>query len=62
MSSWGEYALTAKGLNRTPEAIDILGRPDADNANRWIAAPSRLPDGAARGLAAEADLLVCDIH
>ncbi len=58
----GGYALIAQGLNRTSEDIDILVRPDADNANRWIVALSRLPDGAARELAGETDLLVRDIH
>lgn len=58
----GGYALIAQGLNRTSEDIDILVRPDADNANRWIVALSRLPDGAARELAGETDLLERDIH
>ena len=58
----GGYALIAQGLNRTSEGIDILVRPDADNANRWIVALSRLPDGAAQELAGETDLLEHDIH
>ena len=58
----GGYALIAQGLNRTSEGIDILVRPDADNANRWIVALSRLPDGVARELAGETDLLERDIH
>lgn len=58
----GGYALIAQGLNRTSEDIDILVRPDADNAHRWIVALSRLPDGAARELAGETDLLERDIH
>ena len=58
----GGYALIAQGLNRTSEDIDILVRPDADNANRWIVALSRLPDGAAQELAGETDLLEHDIH
>jgi len=58
----GGYALIAQGLNRTSDDIDILVRPDADNANRWIVALSRLPDGAAHELAGETDLLERDIH
>lgn len=56
----GGYAIAAHGFNRFSEDIDILVRPDLDNAQRWIAALSRLPDGAARELAAEPDVFADD--
>src|SRR3970040_1238694 len=52
----GGYALAANGLVRQTEDIDILVNPSADNNRRWIVALSRLPDGAARELAADPDL------
>jgi len=52
----GGYALAANGLVRQTEDIDILVNPSADNSRRWIVALSRLPDGAARELAADPDL------
>jgi hypothetical protein len=56
----GGYALIGHGLNRASEDIDILVDPSRENANRWIIARSRLPDGAARELAGETDLLAKD--
>lgn len=52
----GGYALAANGLVRQTEDIDILVNPSVDNSRRWIVALSRLPDGAARELAADPDL------
>lgn len=52
----GGYALAANGLLRQTGYIDILVNPSADNSRRWIVALSRLPDGAARELAADPDL------
>ena len=52
----GGYALAAHGLVRLTEDIDILVNPSAENSRRWIVALSRLPDGAARQLAAEPDV------
>ena len=52
----GGYALAAHGLVRLTEDIDILVDPAAANSRRWIVALSRLPDGAARELAAEPDV------
>ena len=52
----GGYALAANGLVRMTEDIDILVDPSADNSRRWIVALSRLPDGAARELAADPDV------
>ena len=51
----GGYALAANGLVRQTAAVDILVNPSADNSRRWIVALSRLPDGAARELAADPD-------
>jgi hypothetical protein len=51
----GGYALAAHGYVRMTEDIDIAVSPDAANARRWVAALSRLPDGAAAGLALETD-------
>jgi len=56
----GGYAVAAHGFNRFSEDIDILVDPSAANARRWIAALSRLPDGAARELAAEQDVFAAD--
>jgi hypothetical protein len=56
----GGYAVAAHGFNRFSEDIDILVEPSAENARRWIAALSRLPDHAARELASEADVFASD--
>lgn len=56
----GGYALAAHGFNRFTEDIDILVDPSAENSRRWIVALSRLPDGAAKDLAAEADVFADD--
>ena len=56
----GGYAIAAHGFNRFTEDIDILVNPSAANARRWIAALSRLPDGAARELATEQDVFAND--
>ncbi len=56
----GGYAVAAHGFNRFSEDIDILVEPSAGNARRWIAALSRLPDGAAAELAAEPDVFATD--
>lgn len=52
----GGYALWAHGLNRMTEDIDVLVNPSAENSQRWIIALSRLPDGAAKELAADPDV------
>ncbi|HYL89989.1 MAG TPA: hypothetical protein VEU32_14635 [Burkholderiales bacterium] len=52
----GGYALAAHGMMRQTEDIDLLVDPSVDNSRRWIMALSRLPDGAARELAAEPDV------
>lgn len=56
----GGYAVAAHGFNRFSEDIDILVNPSAANAKRWIAALSRLPDGAASELADEPDVFAVD--
>lgn len=56
----GGYALAAHGFNRFTEDIDVLVNPSAENARRWIAALSKLPDHAAAELAAEADVFARD--
>lgn len=56
----GGYAIAAHGFNRFSEDIDILVNPSADNARRWIAALSKLPDAAARELAGEGDVFAND--
>jgi hypothetical protein len=56
----GGYALAAHGLSRFTEDIDILVNPSPENSGRWIAALSRLPDGAAAELAAERDVFADD--
>lgn len=56
----GGYALGAHGFNRFTEDIDILVNPSAENSRRWILALSRLPDGAAAELSAEADVFADD--
>jgi len=52
----GGYGLAAHGLVRMTEDIDLLVDPSRENCRRWIAALSRLPDGAARELAGEPDV------
>jgi len=52
----GGYALAAHGMLRQTEDIDLLVDPSLENSRRWILALSRLPDGAARELAAEPDV------
>lgn len=56
----GGYAIAAHGFNRFSEDIDILVDPSAENSRRWILALSRLPDGAARQLAAERDVFATE--
>lgn len=57
----GGYAVAAHGFNRFSEDIDILVNPVAENSRRWIVALSRLPDGAAAELAAEASVRLLDL-
>jgi predicted nucleotidyltransferase len=52
----GGYALAVHGLARFTEDIDVLVDPAVANSRRWIVALSRLPDGAARELAAQPDV------
>lgn len=57
--SWaliGGYAIAAHGFVRFSEDVDILVDPSPENARRWIAALSELPDGAAKELAGEDDI------
>ena len=56
----GGYAIAAHGFNRFSEDIDILVDATPSNATRWVAALSRLPDGAARELALETDVFAND--
>ena len=56
----GGYAVAAHGFNRFTEDIDLLVNPSAENARRWILALARLPDAAARELAANADVFAAD--
>ena len=42
----GGYAIAAHGFNRFSEDIDILVEASPENSTRWVAALSRLPDGA----------------
>lgn len=56
----GGYAIAAHGFNRFTEDIDVLVNPSAENARRWIAALSKLPDHAAAELAAEPDVFAGD--
>ena len=51
----GGYALAAHGFVRMTQDVDIAVAPGAENARRWVAALSELPDGAARELAGEED-------
>jgi hypothetical protein len=52
----GGYAIAVHGFVRASEDLDLLVDPSPDNTRRWIAALSRLPDGAARELQGEDDL------
>ena len=52
----GGYALSAHGLQRLTQDIDILVNPSVENSRRWIVALSRLPDGAAHELESEPDV------
>ena len=52
----GGYAIAAHGYVRFSDDVDILVDPSPENARRWIAALSELPDGAARELAGDDDL------
>ncbi|MCC6646249.1 MAG: nucleotidyl transferase AbiEii/AbiGii toxin family protein [Polyangiaceae bacterium] len=52
----GGFALAAHGLVRFSEDVDCLVAPDDANSRRWIAALSRLPDGAAAELSGEVGL------
>lgn len=49
----GGYALALQGIVRLTEDVDILVEPSVENARRWVAALSKLPDGAARELAGD---------
>jgi len=51
----GGYALAAHGFVRMTQDVDIAVAPDPENARRWIAALSELPDGAARELSGDGD-------
>jgi hypothetical protein len=52
----GGYALAAHGYSRFTEDVDVLVDPSPENAARWIAALSGLPDGASRELEGEEDI------
>lgn len=52
----GGYALALQGIVRLTEDVDILVEPTAVNAERWVRALSKLPDGAARELLGDATL------
>lgn len=52
----GGYAIAAHGYVRFSEDVDILVDPSVENARKWIAALSELPDGAAAELADEPDV------
>jgi hypothetical protein len=49
----GGYALALQGIVRLTEDVDILVEPTVENARRWVAALSKLPDGAAKELAGD---------
>ena len=51
----GGYALAAHGYVRMTQDIDIAVAPTTENAVRWIAALSHLPDHAAADMAGEED-------
>jgi hypothetical protein len=52
----GGYALALQGIVRLTEDIDILVEPTAENAQRWVRALAKLPDGAARELIGDSTL------
>jgi hypothetical protein len=52
----GGYAIAAHGYQRFSEDLDILVDPSVENTRKWIAALSRLPDGACRELAGQEEL------
>lgn len=56
----GGYALAAHGIIRLTVDIDVVVNPSAANSRRWIVALSRLPDGAARELQADADVFAAE--
>jgi Nucleotidyl transferase AbiEii toxin, Type IV TA system len=58
----GGYAIAAHGFNRFSEDIDILVNPSRENAGRWIAALSRLPDQATRELTGQEDIFEREGH
>ena len=51
----GGYALAAHGYVRMTEDVDIAVDPNPQNSARWIAALTKLPDGAAKELLGEQD-------
>jgi hypothetical protein len=51
----GGYALAAHGYVRVTQDIDIAVAPTSENAARWIAALSHLPDHAASDMNGEED-------
>jgi hypothetical protein len=54
----GGYAIAAHGYVRFSEDVDLLVDPSPENAKRWIAALSELPDRAAEELVGEEDIFV----
>jgi hypothetical protein len=54
----GGYAIAAHGYVRLSEDVDILVDPSPENAKRWIAALTALPDGASKALEGEEDIFV----
>lgn len=52
----GGYALALQGIVRLTEDVDILVEPTEANAERWVRALSKLPDGAAKELAGDVTL------
>lgn len=46
----GGYALALQGIVRLTEDVDILVQPTLDNAERWVRALAKLPDGATKEL------------
>ena len=51
-----QQRLDFRQLDPVAADLDLLVEPSAENSRRWIVALSRLPDGAARELAAEPDV------
>ena len=52
----GGYALALQGIVRLTEDVDILVEPTLENAERWVRALSKLPDGAAKELSGDTTL------